>query len=213
MRPSLLAAALLCAGLAVPAGATPYAGQFDYLSTGSLAITGADGTLWGLRVQATADGVAGSRSERNLYVTLSHCQANYCQVVGDWVRPLTAAEVSISPSPAPGFASPSTGALTTALGGRALKVRLAGDHVGGTSFDGVYPTTTPPGARPELENYAFADGTLELGGLRCTIERDGGLVGQVTGADTVGKDARTPRTPLPAALPAGFLTGKRAPRC
>ena len=213
MRPSLALASALCAALAVPASATPYAGQYDYAGTGQVTVTGADGRPWVLTVQMTEGGDLESREERQLYVTLQHCQANYCAVVGRWTKPLPSSEVSIDAAVAPGVGSTSRARVRTTLAGRPLQVDLSGDHVTGTSWSGFVPTTSPVGVRPELDNYSFAGGTIALGGLRCTIGDDDGVIGQATGADTVGIDGRTVRTPPPASLPAGFLAGKRAARC
>ncbi len=196
---------------ALPAQATPYAGQYDYLTTNGVAITGADGAKWLLTVQASKSGAVESRPEQYLYVDLSRCAANACTSVGRWVRPLISTEATIRPALGFGTASLTSDArLHTVLAGRSLEVVLAADAPSGSNFT-FAPTS--PDYRPHVTSFAFATGTLRVGSLSCSIATKAGEIGEFTGADTVGNDARTPRTPMPATLPAGFLTGQHAPHC
>ena len=210
MRTQLLALAAL-ALTAVPAQATPYVGAHDYLSTGTVAITGADGGTWSLTVGATESGAAESRPEQFLYVDLRRCAANSCTPVGRWVAPLVASQVSVHPALTPDSPSyTSDGRLAAVLGGQALTLSLAGESITGSRFT-VVPS--PVTENPHMTNFSQAGGTLRLGRLTCTIAPKVGEIGNTVDADSIGKDTRFPRTPLPAVLPAGFLTGAHAPHC
>ena len=216
MHVRLLAAASLVAALGVavvPAQATPYAGQYRYLSSGPLAVQGADGARWLLQIGATQSGSYESRAEQRLYVDLTRC-AGTCTEVGRWSRPLTDAEIAISPFGATAYvvSGTLTARLRTVLGGFNLDVTLSDTGTGG-AVDGLGISTTPPGIGPGVEQYSYAEGNAHLGALSCRIARSEGSFGEVTGADTLGDDARDPRTAPPAALPAGFLKGKRAAHC
>lgn len=218
MKVRLLAAASIAvaAGVAVaPAQATPYAGQFHYLSTRTLAFTGADGARWLLNLGATQSGAVESRSEQKLYIDLSRCAGSACKTVGKWSRPLTANEVSISGEGVPMAASqPATARLRTVLGGVNLDVTLTDDgDLGGAALDSLGTTLSPPGIGPSIEQWQYASGTVKLATLTCRVAHHQGVIGEVEGADTVGDDSRDPRTAPPAHLPAGFLTGKRSASC
>ncbi len=217
MHVRLLAAASLVAALGVavvPAQATPYAGQFRYLSSGPLAVQGADGARWLLQVTATQSGSYESRAEQRLYVDLTRC-AGTCTAMGRWSRPLTDAEISVSDMGTAGVivVGSLTARLRTTLGGLNLDVTLHNEGTGGGYIDGLGSSTTPPGIRPQVVRYVFAEGSARLGNVSCSIGHSETTFGVVDGADTLGDDARDPRTAPPAALPAGFLKGKRAAHC
>jgi hypothetical protein len=166
-----------------------------------------------LAISATASGMIESRPEQRLYLDLSRCAASACVSVGKWSRPLTAAEVSISSQTGVVDTTPASGTVRSVLGGAHFDVNLGGTSigVGGGYFDGLGSSTTPPGIRPGFVHYTSAGGTITLAGLRCRVTR--GEIGNITTVDTIGDDARDPRNAPPAQLPAGFLTGKHAPRC
>lgn len=218
MKVRLLAAAGIAATIGVaiaPAQATPYAGQFRYLSSGTLAIQGADGARWLLVVGATQSGSFESRAEQSLYIDLSRCAGSACKVMGRWSRPLTDAEVTINAPLAPsvGVTQSSSARVRTVLGGRNLDVTLTGGGVIGNGVGGFVPTTSPVGVHPQYSQGAYAGGTVKLGALRCVVGTSQGAIGQVVGADTIGDDARDPRSAPPATFPPGFLKGKNAAHC
>lgn len=217
MNIRLLALPAVAAALAVavvPARATPYAGEYRYLTSGPIAVHGADGARWLLQIGATQSGSYESRAEQRLYVDLTRC-ADGCVEVGRWSRPLTNAEISISPFGTQVLVSTGhlTARLRTVLSGVNLDItmRQSGNSYG--AVDGFGLSTTPPGLRPTVEQYAFASGALALGPLRCAIGSDESTFGEVTGADTVGDDARDPRVAPPRVLPPGLLKGKGTARC
>src|SRR5689334_12338224 len=119
IRLLVVASAVAVLGCVVPAQATPYAGQFRYLSTGAISLQGADGARWLLAVFATQSGQVESRPEQRLYVDLSRCVGSTCTAMGRWSRPLTAAEVSIAWQEPLGLQGTSA-RLRTVLGGRNL---------------------------------------------------------------------------------------------
>jgi hypothetical protein len=127
------------------------------------------------------------------------------------VRPLTSTEATIRPALGARTATLTSDALVhTVLAGRPLEVALWADAPTGSSFI-IVPSSAD--YRPHVTSFSFATGTLRVGRLSCAIATKAGEIGDFTGADTVGNDARTPRTPMPSTLPAGFLTGKHAPHC
>jgi hypothetical protein len=132
--------------------------------------------------------------------------------MGRWSRPLTAAEVSIAWQEPLGLQGTSA-RLRTVLGGRNLDVTLTAGTIGGGAFDGLGVSTAPPGVGPEFAQYTAAGGSAKLGSLTCKVGDHDGAIGQVETVDTIGDDARDPRTTPPATLPAGFLTGRHAARC
>lgn len=215
MRFRLLAAAAVTTALGaglVPAQATPYAGQFEFLSVGTVTFQGADGARWLLALTATASGPLESRPEQKLYLDLSRCAASSCVSMGKWSRPLTAAEVSISAPNALVDTEASKGELHTVLGGANLDVTIdRSSNVGGGYANGLGSSTAPPGVSPAFVTYTFAAGRLRLAGVTCRVFS--GELGRITTVDTVGDDARDPRTAPPAHLPAGFLTGKQRLSC
>lgn len=217
MKVRLLAASACLLGLAaaVPAHATPYAGDFRYLSSGSLSIRGADGARWLMSVFATQGGQFESRSEQKLYVDLSRCAGSTCVSRGSWSRPLTAAEISVSQAGVVTAETnqPATATLRTVLGGRDLTVTLHASGPGGAAFDGAGTGNEPLGVDPQTEQWSYAAGALDLGGLHCAIGDNHGAIGEIQSVDSVGDDTRDPRSAPPAVLPAGFLTGKRAAGC
>lgn len=198
----------------MPAQATPYAGQFKYLTTGTVAVQGADGARWLLALTATSSGPVESRTQQRLYVDLSRCVGSACAAAGKWARPLTSAEVAITAATAVVDTQGTTATLRTVLGEFPLDVALEGGSVGGVAFHGVGLTTAPPGLAPSVSQYVFATGRVTLGGITCTVRREqAATVGRVTALDTVGDDARDARGAPPARLPSGFLQGKARPRC
>lgn len=217
MKVRLLASACVLAALGVavaPAHATPYAGQFRYLSTGTIAMQGADGARWLLAIGATKGGVE-TRAEQNLYIDLSRCAASTCIVKGRWRRPLTEAEISIGGDfsyAAKTDPPPATATLKSVLGGFNLDLQLLGDKVNGGGFD-PFRSTTPPGVGARSYQETPAGGTLRLRGVSCHFSVSGAVIGETTLIDSLGDDARDARTAPPATLPAGFLTGKHAVRC
>lgn len=209
-------ACLLALGAAtLPAHATPYVGSFRYLDSGTITVRGADGARWLVDIGATQGGQVESRAEQSLYVDISRCTGSTCVTKAKWSRPLTAAEISISQVGLVALATNQqvTGKLHTLLGGRDLVVSLTGHDVAGTAVDSVQSSTDPIGVGPGAEQWNVADGTVSLGGLRCKVLRGDGTIGEVQRADTVGDDARDPRTAPPARLPAGFLTGPHRAHC
>ena len=210
-RPLIALACTAAALTAVPAHATPYAGQYDYLTTDDVSIVGADGAQWVLSFEATQGAAAESRSERFLTIDLRRCAVNTCVSRGAWVQPLAAGQVDVKPAvsaDSPGLTS--TGHVETTVAGKPFVVSLAGDSISGSRFEFV-----PGGVdyRPHVTNFSYASGTVRLGPLTCKTAEYKADIGQFTGADTIGNDARTPRTPTPSALPTGFLTGKHKPHC
>jgi hypothetical protein len=205
---------LACAAVALtvlPAQASPFAGQYDFLSTGGVTITGADGAKWVLTVGATEDDGVQARPEQALTIDLRRCAVNSCTLRGSWSKPLGDAEVDIHAALTTESSDlSSTGHVLTTLAGRRLEVSLTADSISGTRFEFV-----PGGVdyRPHLTNFSYATGTVRFGSLTCALTENAGQIGQFTGADTIGDDARTPRGPVPAVLPAGFLTGKRTAHC
>jgi hypothetical protein len=212
-------AAAVIGSLVVPAHATPYAGQFRYLDSGTLAIKGADGARWLLALGATQSGSFESRAEQRLYIDLSRCVGSRCDSVAKWSRPLTASEVSITPGAYPTInsmlgSSRGTAHVRTVLGGMDLDLTLQASTAGpGYGFGGLGTSTTPPGFRPQVGSFQSAGGSLRLAGLTCQVGAPAGTIGEIEGVDTLGDDARDPRTAPPATLPAGFLKGKRAAHC
>ena len=206
MRASLLALAVVALA-AVPAQATPYAGQYDLANTSALGIVGADGANWSLRLVATEGSPAQSRSEQFLYVDLRRCVASICLSKGHWVRPLAAAEVSIAPTVYPTGPLMGHAKVTTMLAGRALVIDLSSDNVEG---DGV-ELFDPSRVNPSVSHTSSAFGSVRIGGMTCRTRQ--AYLQTIAGVDSVGNDSADPRTPLPAVLPAGFLTGKHAPHC
>ncbi len=196
-----------------PADATPYAGQFRYLSTGTMVATGADGARWLLSIVATQGGAVESRAEQKLYIDLSRCVRSTCTAVGKWSRALAANEISIGDIGAPYVSQPATARLHTVLGGMNLDVTLTTNGVEGVALDSLGIVGGPVGATPQVEQYAYAGGSARLARLACKVASDQGAVGAVEGADTVGDDVRDPRTAPPAKLPAGFMTGTSPARC
>jgi len=213
------AAVTACALLPGTASGEPYAGQYRYLDTGRLSIQGADGARWVLRVVATRDGTAQSRTEQHLYVDLDRCVGTDCSEVGRWVRPLTPSEVTVEgqlsyPLVTVGPPSEAAGALTTRLAGQVLEVRLTGEGGGGAgAFHGVGLTADPLGIRPRLTQWREATGVLRLTGAGCTVSVERGRLGEEELVDSVGRDARNPRSAPPARLPAGLFGGSRTGRC
>lgn len=208
----MMAAGLTLAVASMPASADPYAGQYDYLATGTLTVKGADGARWLLAVAATSSGPVGSRPEQHLYVDLDRCVGDSCAPVGRWTRPLTAADIAITSTNNSLDGQPSTGRLRTVLGGLSLNVALDGGDVAGGTFHGLGSTTSPPGVAPAMTQYTFATGRVDLGGITCEVsrERRTATIGRVTVVDTLGNDTR--KAP-PANLPAGFLRGKARAHC
>lgn len=214
-RAAVLSAIACAVVLVAPAHATPYAGQFRYLSSGTLSVEGADGARWLLTVGATQSGSFESRPEQKLYIDLTRCVASACKTVGKWSRPLTANEVSISTQGVLAtWTQPGGARLRTVLGGMNLDLTLNDDgSVGGAAFDSLGESTSPPGVRPQVEQYSYASGTVNLARLHCAVAHNQGVIGQADGADTIGDDTRDPRVAPPAKLHVGFLSGKRAPSC
>lgn len=222
MKVRLLAASGVTAvigSLVAPAHATPYAGQFRYASSGTVAFQGADGARWLLSLGATQSGSFESRAEQRLYIDLSRCAGSRCDTVGKWSRPLTASEVSITPGSLPSLNSMlgpdrGTARVRTVLGGVTLDLILEGSSAGaGAAFDGLGISTTPPGIQPQVERYGSAGGALRLGGVACKVGTSEGTIGEVTGVDTLGDDARDPRTAPPSTMPAGFSNRRHPARC
>lgn len=216
----MLAAGAVVATLGVtlvPAQATPYAGQFAYLTTGTVSIVGADGARWLLSVGATSDDGVSNRTERNLYIDLSRCTGSTCVAKGRWVRALTPAEITLKSTGNVHVVQTEqgTGTVRTVLGDRDLRIDLREGGVGGGSFTGVNSSTTPPGIAPQLHDWRYAAGTLRLGGMTCKVGVRGteAVIGSVMVVDTLGDDARDPRTAPPAQMPAGFLSGKHKVHC
>jgi hypothetical protein len=200
------------------AQAEPYAGQYRYLDTGRLSLQGADGARWVLRVVATRDGAAQTRSEQRLYVDLDRCPDATCVAVGRWVRPLTSSEIVIDGDlgyqPVSDGSSSVLGALSTSLAGRSLRVRVDGEGGGGAgAFHGLGLNAEPPGAHPQASQWKTVTGSLRLAGLRCSAPVAKGELGEAELVDTVGDDVRDPRTAPPTSWPAGFLAGRRTARC
>jgi hypothetical protein len=215
MKLRLLGASAVAGMLAMSmasAHATPYAGQFSYLATGSVAFQGADGARWLLAVTATASGAAESRPEQRLYLDLSRCAGSSCVAVGKWSRPLTPAEVAIT-APQALVETQASATLRTVLGGVPLDISLTGGTVGGGAFEGLGSSTSPPGISPAVSQYTAASGQLTFAGMRCAPISRGAEIGRRTMLDTIGDDERDPRGAPPARLPAGFLTGKARPHC
>lgn len=205
-RAALVAAAAALGCAAAPVEATPFAGQYQLIGSGDVTVIGADGAKWVLEVDGTEsdDAAVQTRVEQTLHVTLSRCVAGACVEAGHWTRPLDASEIDVS-------GDRSRGLLRVAVAGSPLVLDLRNASVTiGTAFHGLGTEPTRPGARPRVSRYNFARGTLQIGRLRCAVE-DGQLA-DVVEADTTGDDVRYPTAP-PSAFPAGFLTGKRAPRC
>ena len=217
MKFRALAAFAACAAVGValtPAQATPYAGQFHYLTTGTIAVRGADGAQWMLALTATTSGPLESRPEQRLYVDLNRCVGGVCTAAGRWARPLTSTEVAITPATAVADLSNSKATLRTVLGGVRLEVKLDGEGVGGGAFDGLGSSTSPPGIGPAFAQYTVASGRLAVAGISCGVTGSGGAeIGRIVTVDTVGDDVRDPRVAPPAHLPTGFLTGKARPSC
>ena len=211
-----LAAAAVGAALSVavlPAQATPYAGQFQYMSTGTVELRGADGNRWLMTLTATASGPVESRPEQRLYIDLSRCVVERCAVVGKWVRPLATAEVAITSATALIETQESTADLRTVVGGVPLAVHLDGDSVGGGAFDGLGSSTAPPGLAPTFSQYTTAGGKVTVAGTTCVLRPKSAEIGRVVTVDTIGDDVRDPRTAPPAHLPAGFVTSKTRLGC
>lgn len=195
----------------VPAQATPHAGQFAYMTTGTVSITGSDGARWLLSIGATTDDGLSNRTERNLYVDLSRCSGSTCVAKGRWVRALTPAEITLKATGNVHIVQleQGSGTVRTVLGDRDLRIDLRENGVGGGSFGGLNSSTTPPGVAPQLYDWRYATGKLKLGGMTCQVGLSGGeaVIGSVLEVDTVGDDARDPRKTPPSKMPLGFLSG------
>jgi len=209
MRPSrtLVLRLAVTALIAVPLGlstasATPYAGQYDYL-TGRVQLRGADGATWRLALVATRSGALESRPEQRLYVDLDRGVAGSCTPAGRWSRALTPGEISITDDV-------TTGVLKTRLLGVPLQVSLAGrsgplDQVG-LYFDSLRLTVgsvDQTGAAPGAGRERGATGRLRLGAASCPAEE--ALLGQELVVDTVGDDVRDRRTNVPDRAPRGLF--------
>lgn len=198
------------------AGASPFAGQYRYLYSGELAVTGADGASWVLSVFATARTSAQSRNEQRLYIDLLRCATpDTCASRGRWSRALQDKDVHVPED----YGS---GTLRTTLAGLPLVIDL--ESVNGlninslvigtpaTAFTGLGLDEDEGSVSPEVVRYHGAKGQVRLGRLACTLTKESAELGEVTGADTFGEDARYAEA-APAALPAGFLKGPRSARC
>ena len=206
MRARLLALAAVAVA-AVPAHATPYAGQYQLADTGAVGDTGADGATWSLQFVATEGTAAQSRTEQFLYVDLRRCVASSCVSKGHWVRSLRSSEVSITPTLYPTGTLDGHAQVATLLAGRRLTIDLAS---GNRFADGA---EFPDSARmsTSASHTSSAYGALRFGGLTCSIR--GAHMSAIAAVDGTGNDAADPRAPMPAEFPAGFLTGKHAPHC
>jgi hypothetical protein len=213
------AAAAVALAAMVPlshAGASPFAGQYRYLYSGDVAVTGADGAPWVLSVFATARTSAQSRNEQRLYIDLLRCPtADTCERRGRWSRELQDSEVHVPEDYG-------TGTLRTTLDGQSLVMDLKAVAVTNinsntiglpaTSFSGFGINPDERSISPEVVQYHGANGAVRLGRLSCKVTTDHAELGEITGADTFGEDARYADR-APTALPIGFLKGSRAARC
>lgn len=207
VRWSAAGAVALIAALGVPqAGATPYAGQYRYLDASTVAIAGTDGARWLLSVEATESDGVGNRPEQFMYVDLSRCTGSTCVSRGSWVRPLTAAEISVSPD----FVS---GRLRTVLGGLPLDIALRHDGPVGPGATNAGPVVVggpaPLDLQPGVNAFYDGTGTFSLGKASCSAT---GYTGAVVQADSVGRLDRERRTAPPARLPSA-IAGARALSC
>jgi hypothetical protein len=206
MRSRFLALAIVAVA-AVPAQATPYAGQYNLADTGAVGVIGADGATWSLQFVATEGSAAQSRSEQFLYVDLRRCAASSCVLKGHWVQPLLSSEVSITPTLYPTGTLEGHAKVSTVLAGRSLTIELAS---GNRFADGAeYPDPGRMSTSVSHNNSAY--GAMRFGGLTCSIH--GAHLSAIAAVDGTGNDAANLRGRMPAALPAGFLSGTRIPRC
>lgn len=198
------------------AGASPFAGQYRYMYSGQVAVTGADGAPWVLSVFATARTTAQSRDEQRLYIDLLRCATpDTCTSRGRWSRELQDKEVNV-----PGDYG--SGTLRTTLAGlplvldlksvNSLNINSTAIGTPATAFTGLGLDEDEASVSPELVQYHGASGQVRLGRLTCTLVKETAELGEVTGADTFGEDARYAEA-APRVLPAGFLNGPRSARC